>query len=908
MKRNSFFQFSLLTFILFFSISLTGKNTVQVMNLRTEYKSNPKGITTENPRLNWEITSIKRNVRQTAWQIRAAASESDLKAGRNLLWNTGKVVSDRSIQIKYEGTPLKSRDQVFWQVKVTTNKGETAWSEAASFEMGLLSASDWKASWIQPAIQEDASISGPAPYLRKEFRLKRGVKRARIYASAQGIYQLRLNGKKVTDELFTPGWTSYRNRIQYQIYDVSQQLKNGDNALGIILGDGWFRGYLSMGAGKNRYGDKLSAILQLEITYTDGSKETIVTDDSWKASMGPILKSDMYNGETYDARLELTGWDKPGYTDAQWKGVTKKELDKQLLVASESVPVRIIQTLHPVKKIITPKKEVVLDFGQNMTGWVAFSLSGKKGEHIRLQFAETLDKEGNFFRENLRKARAEDEYIFKGEGREKYEPHFTFHGFRYMKIEKYSGEIRLEDFVGKVIHSDVNLAGDFCCSDSLVNRLARNIQWSMRGNFLEIPTDCPQRDERLGWTADAQVFAPTACYLADVAPFFSKWLKDLAIEQDSDGSVQDVVPNVRRGNGASGWGDAATIVPWTLYQVYDDKVILENQYDSMKGWVEYLNTQTKGTYLYHGGRFGDWFAFATSQGDYPGATTDKDLVGTAYFAHSTRLLADAARILDKKEDCKKYNELLEKIKQAFLKEFVTSGGRLASNTQTAYILALSFDLLPESMRKDAAERLVKDIKKFGHLTTGFLGTPEICNVLSRYGYDDVAYRLLFRKRYPSWLYPVTMGATTVWECWNSILPDGKFHKGSLNHYAFGAVGSWLFSKVAGISQEEGSAGYKQIVIKPHLSKDLSFAQAEYHSIHGMISSRWETSNGHFTLEIEIPANTSAKVYLPMTEVSRISEGGKDLNKATDVKIAGTENGWTVLETGSGKYQFSCSPL
>jgi alpha-L-rhamnosidase len=901
--KNEILIFALSVLFLQSPLFLPAQNVVRIVNVTTEYKRNPAGISVMHPRLGWELAGSGRDIRQTAWQIRAAASEEDLKAGENLLWDTKKIFSDRSIHNKYEGTPLKSRDKVFWQVKAITNRGETPWSEVASFEMGLLSPSDWKASWIQPDIPEDVSDSSPAPYLRKGFRLRHGIAQARIYASAQGVYQLRLNGEKVSDELFTPGWTSYRNRIQYQIYDITKLVKAGDNVIGIILGDGWFRGYLH--AGRNQYGDKLSAILQLEVTYADGGKEMIVTDNGWKSNAGPILKSDIYNGEVYDARRELTGWDQAGYDDAQWKGVMEKNIDKKLLVASESVPVRVTQALHPVKKIITPKKEVVIDFGQNMTGWVAFSLQGKAGDQIKLQFAETLDGAGNFFRDNLRKARAEDVYVFKGGGRETYEPHFTFHGFRYMKIEGYDGEARLEDFVGKVIHSDVTATGRFDCSDAMVNQLVSNIQWSMRGNFLDIPTDSPQRDERLGWTADAQVFAPTACYLADVAAFFGKWMKDLAAEQTPDGNVQDVVPNVRKGNGAAGWGDAATVIPWLLYKVYDDRTVLETQYESMKGWVEYLKAQTKDTYIYHGGRYGDWFAFASGQGDYPGATTDKDLVGTAYFARSTQLLLNVAGVLGKEEDQKRYKELLGNIKAAFQKEFVTPGGRLASNTQTAYVLALAFDLLPEAMRKDAAKRLADDVGKFGHITTGFLGTPEICNVLSRYGYDDAACMLLFRKKYPSWLYPVTMGATTVWERWDSILPNGNFNDGSLNHYAFGAIGNWLFSKVAGISQADDSTGYKRIVIKPHLTEKLSFARAGYHSIHGMISSHWERSGNRFGLRVSIPANTSAKVYMPATEASLVLEGEKSLDKVESVRIAGVEDGWIALEIGSGDYYFSC---
>lgn len=878
MRFNPIFHLLQFVLITLFSSHLQAGNTIRVTNLRTEYKTNPTGIGVASPRFSWEIQSSGKDIRQTAWQIRAAATEKELKAGKNLLWDTGKVYSDKSIQIPYQGLPLNSRDKVYWQVRITTNQGQTAWSKVASLEVGLLSSSDWIASWIQPDVPEDNSTAPPVSYMRKEFLLNSHIAKARIYASAQGIYQLKLNGEQVSDEYFAPGWTSYHNRIQYQVYDITHLLRPGNNALGIILGDGWFRGHIH--AKRNQYGDKVRAILQLEVTYTDGSREVIATDGSWKSCTGPILKSDFYHGEIYDARLELTGWDKPGYTDTHWKGVLEQEVDKNILIASETQPMRITQSIRPVRKIITPRNETVIDFGQNITGWVSFSLKGKAGERIRLQFAETLNKEGNFFRENLRRARAEDEYIFKGEGMETYEPHFTFHGFRYMKIEEYNNEIRLEDFTGKVIHSDLSFNGQFSCSDTLVNQLFSNIRWSMRDNFIDIPIDCPQRDERLGWTADAQIFAPTACYLADVSTFYSKWLKDLAAEQTPDGNVQDVVPNVRKGNGASGWGDAATVIPWVLYHEYDDKVMLETQYQSMKGWVKYLKSRAKENYIYPGGRYGDWLSFSSTASDYPGAFTDKEFVGTAYFARFTQLLAQAAQILGKEEDRKTYSELLSRIKQSFQKEFVTRNGRLSPSTQTAYVLALSFDLLPEDIRKDAAQRLADDVRKFGHITTGFLGTPEICNVLSDYGHDDEAYMLLFRKKFPSWLYPVTVGATTVWESWDAILPDGTFNKGSLNHFAYGAIGDWLFSRVAGIRQAEGSTAYKEIVIKPHFTTSLSFARATYYSMYGPISSHWQRTDTGLELHVSIPPNTTAQVHLP------------------------TENGWKIEEIGSGNYTFT----
>lgn len=909
MEKKGIKLFLTLLFASLFSVAF-GKDVVLV-NLTAEYKTNPLGVAVERPRLSWELSAAGRAVFQTAYQVRAAASEKDLKSGKNLLWDSKKTESDQSVHVPYQGKSPESRDKVYWQVKVWTNKGESGWSPVSSFEMGLLRPSDWTASWIQADIPEDINVSPPSPYLRKEFKVRPGVKNARIYASSQGLYQLRLNGQKVSDELFTPGWTSYSKRIQYQAYDISHLLNQGNNAVGIVLGDGWFRSFMGWGRERNLFGEKLTAILQLEIDYADGSRETVVTDDSWRSSTGPILKSDIYNGETYDARLELGGWDKAGFADDQWRGVLTRDIDKQLLVASESVPVRIVKTLQPISKIITPKNELVFDFGQNFVGWVEFALRGKKGDKIKLNFAEVLDKEGNFYTANLRSALAQDDYIFKGEGIERYEPHFTFHGFRYMKVEGYDGEIALNDLVGKVICSDVPTIGNFACSDSLINRLQQNIQWGLWGNFLDIPTDCPQRDERLGWTGDIQAFAPTACFNVGAATFLSKWLKDLAADQSDNGSVPHVVPETNTGYGSSGWADAAVIVPWEVYVAYGDTKILEVQYPSMKAWVDYLK-QDANDYLVNSRRhhYGDWLAFATTNSDYPGATTDKDLIATAFFAYSSHLLSKTAEILGKEADAKEYRQLFENVKKAFRKEYMTATGRLSSNTQTAYVLALAFDLAPDEQKEVLARRLANDVRSFGHITTGFLGTPMISSVLSRNGYDDVAYMLLFRQKYPSWLYPVTMGATTIWERWDGIKPDGSFQTtgmNSFNHYAYGAIGNWLYSRVAGIRQEPGSAGYKKIIIDPVTDNRLQFAEAAHHSVYGQIVSRWEVNNGRFHLKVVIPANTTAKIYLPAKDADSITEGGKSIDRVKEISVQGTVDGKTVLAIGSGEYNFS-TPL
>ena len=923
LHRPVIFLFLIITFV--HSTIIKGQSNPEVTNLITEYKTNPIGIDIASPRLSWEITTGDRNIIQIVYQVKAAYSLEKLSSEDNLIWNSGKVNSEQSIHVEYKGPELQSGQRIYWMVKVWDNKGrESEWSEAAFWEMGLLNYSDWKAFWIEPDITEDVTTSSPCPFLRKEFKPGDIIKEAKVYVSSRGLYQLFLNGNKVGDELFTPGWTSYHKRIQYQVYDVTSQLNNGRNAIGVILGDGWFRGYQGWNDEKNFYGNKLALILQLEIIYENGSKEIIVTDKSWKSSTGPILKSDLYNGELYDARLEMNGWDQPGFNDKSWNEVIEKDYSKEVLTASESVPVRITEIIKPVRKFITPEGDMVFDLGQNIVGWVQFKLNGEAGTKITLRHAEVLDKEGNFYTANLRAAKQEVQYIFKGEGEEIFEPHFTFHGFRYIAVDDYPGEVTADNLTGKVIHSDMMPSGNFECSDTLINRLQKNIQWGLRGNFLDVPTDCPQRDERMGWTGDAMVFTPTACFNMNAAPFFTKWMKDLALEQRDDGSVPWVVPNVVKdgggtgwsdGFGATGWADAAVIIPWVVYQAYGDKRILENQYESMKAWVDYMIKQAGDRYIFdYGFHFGDWLSFAEYHSyiynapdyGYAGANTDKDLIATAYFYYSTGLLQKTAKLLGKFEDEKKYNQLLPKIKSAFQNEFITNSGRLTSGTQTAYVLALSFGLIPENMKEKAAERLADDVKHFRHLTTGFLGTPLICQGLSENGYPDLAFMLLFNKRYPSWLYAVTMGATTIWERWDGIKPDSTFQDvgmNSFNHYAYGSIGNWLYSKVAGINTDPEAPGYKKIIIKPLLTEKLGYVKAEYHSMYGNIISHWQLKEGKLELNVIIPANTTAQIHIPAYDKEKILENGSPVSKNENIKVLGIENGRVILETGSGEYNF-----
>jgi len=904
MKSTGYFFLFLMILV---SISVGAKeNSNYISELTCEYKKNPLGIGDTNPRLSWKIYSGENNQVQTGYQVLVASSPKLLTPGKADLWNSEKVSSDQSILVKYDGKALKSRQKCYWVVRIWDKDGKvTKWSPPASFEIGLLKPTDWQAQWIKTAIVFD-EFSYPSPMFRKEFEVAKKVKSARLYCTSLGLYEFYLNGQKVGDEHLTPGWTSFEKRLQYQVYDVTGMFRSGENAAGIMLGNGWYHAFRPNSNQQQKAKD-LEVLAQIEIEYTDGTKQMVITDSSWKSSTGAVVKSEIYDGEIYDARLEKTGWNNPGFDDGHWKGVVATQTKKDHLVSAVSEPVRKIEEINPVEIIYTPEGDTVLDMGQNMVGWCRLQIDCPKGTTIKLRHAEVLDQAGNFYTTNLRTAKQEIIYTCKGGGTEVYEPYFTFQGFRYVAISGYPKAVTKDIIKGVVVHSDLERTGTFSCNDELINQLQHNIIWGQKGNFVDVPTDCPQRNERLGWTGDAQVFAPTSCYNMLSAPFWTKWLYDLDADQHEDGAVPHVIPNVLGRGGSTGWADASVVVPWVVYRSYGDVRILEQQYNSMKRWVEFMRGQAGERNLYRptDRQFGDWLAFATTRSDYPGATTDKDLLSAAYYYHSTNLLRQIAVILGKTKDAEDYQSLLKKIKEAFNKEYVTPNGRLASNTQTAYVVALTFGLLPTELEKTAASRLAEDVRQFGHITTGFLGTADICHVLSKYGYLDEAYTLLYRKEYPSWLYPVTKGATTIWERWDGIKADGTFQNpgmNSFNHYAYGAVGDWLYKVVAGINTDAVIPGYKHIVVKPCPGQQMNDVKASHESPYGTIVSQWEIQNNTLRLSVEIPANTTAEVFIPSTG-NQFSENGK--SGMTGEKVNQEGLSWHFLKTkiGSGKYIF-----
>jgi alpha-L-rhamnosidase len=826
----------------------------------------PLGFHEASPRFSWKLPPGVQ--RQTAYRLVVTTAPEGWDGG----WDSGWVKSDRSTFVPYGGRALRSRDRVRWRVNFRDDQGrEGGWSAPQGFELGLLSAVDWKARWIAPAGELPADRE-PVGHLRRTFAVSKPVARARLYATARGVFTMRLNGERVGKDHFANGFTVYGKRLDTLTYDVTRHVRAGDNALEGLLGTGWYAGRFPFETKTiGPYGRNAALLAQLEITYTDGSREVIATNESWQGTFdGPILSSSFYDGENVDARRQATGW-KPV--------VAEGTVGHAALTPKPFAPVRQVQTLAPLAITEPQPGRFVFDLGQNMVGWARIKLPLEKDQLLTLRFAEMLNDDGTLYTANYRTARSTDSYVAANSGEVEWEPEFTFHGFRYVELSGVSPGVKpAKSWVtGVVLASDLPATGSFASSHAKLNQLQSNIAWSWRGNSLDIPTDCPQRDERAGWTGDAQVFAPTALFNTDSLAFWKSWLRSMRDDQDADGVIADIIPaaNQKWRTRSPGWMDAATIIPWDLYVRSGDIAVLEDNYEMMRRLVDWYHSRQVGYLLPETIGHGDWLqphaqARITPQdrmGDRRG-DTPRPLLGVAFYARSAQVVADTARVLGRHDDAKRYSDEAAAVRAAFTTEYFDADGKLrrVPETQTAYALAIAFDLLPPALIPKAGENLARLVREANnHLRTGFLGTPHLVPALERTGHGELAAQVLFQESYPSWFYPIDQGATTMWERWNSYTRDAGFGDAtmnSFNHYAYGAIGQWLYERVAGITPDATRPGYRHFFVRPLFVKQLDHAQATFESPHGRISAGWVRRDGKVVLDVEVPPNTTATIEYP----------------------------------------------
>lgn len=873
---------------------------IWLKKLTMDYVNNLEG-TTHMPQLGWVIESDKRDVRQEAYRLQIAEEDQF----RNCLYDSGTVYSSES-QHHVPELALESLKKYYVRVRVRTEHGEiSTWSEPASFLTGLVE-NEWEAKFISADSEEDARNS-KGTYVRKEFTIQGKIRQAYLCSTALGLYEVYLNGRRVGKDQLAPGFTSYRKHLVYQTYDVSGMLEEGENAIGAMLGAGWYKGKMGFIERYNIYGSRSAFLGQLMIQYEDGTVQMVVTDDSWKGKDSPVIFAEIYDGEIYDASKEVEGWNKPGLKVNGWKRTEEIPFDMEVLTAQPSARTAEIEALPATRVFRTPQGDMVVDFGQNLTGWICVTAAGKKGDMIELNCFEVLDKDGNVYTDNLDGAKQQIRYIFAEDKTVAYHPRFTFQGFQYAKITSYPGNPETENFTAYAVHSDMEMTGKFTCSNQDINQLQHNILWGMKGNFIDIPTDCPQRDERLGWTGDAQIFCRTASYLMNTYHFYKKWLRDVEADQTAEGGIPHVIPDIISGyeesnwllsqgtHSAAAWADVAVIMPWVLYQTFGDTEILKIQYDSMKKWIGFMRAHAVDYIWNYKLQFGDWVALDAEEGSYFGATPN-DLTCTAYFAYTTGLFVKICGVLGKTKEKEEYQKLYNKIVRKYQKTFFLPDGTMTVQTQTAHIVSLYFGLVPEEYKQAVAAGLIKLLEKEnGHLVTGFVGTPYFCHALSENGYIKEAYDLLLKDDFPSWLYQVRMGATTIWEHWDGIKPDGSMwspNMNSFNHYAYGAVGEWLYRVCTGIEIDESNPGYRHTIFQPHPGGGFTYAEGVYESIYGTVRSKWSVDGDSVTLEVEIPVNTTGTIMI---------EAARKIQEADGLDFQEI-NGRMQAQAGSGEYR------
>ena len=895
----------------------------RVHHLRCEYLVDPLGLDERRPRLSWLVDSPRRGARQAAYRVRVASSSAALAAGGADLWDSGRVETAQSAQVDYAGRPLRSREVCHWRVEVWDETGDCLISAPARWSMGLLEADDWRARWIAAdpltiardpqAVSPSLTEPGTPGVFRRDFAVGEPVKRATIYASARGVFELTLGGRRVGEDLFAPEWTDYTKRLHYRTYDVTALVRPGINTLGATLGDGWWSGFVGWQETRGRYGSlENSLLVQLELELENGDRVVLGTDGTWQCAVGPILSSDFQMGEVYDARRAPHAW-------LPAREVAAPAL---ALVAQRAEPVRVHHLLPPVSLNEVQPGVFVYDLGQNIAGWVRLKVSAPAGTRFQLRHGERLNPDGTLYTANLRRAKATDVYIARGDAEESWEPRFTFHGFQYVELTAHGPDgchliddkfrPTLGTVTGCALHSSTPEAGTFECSHAGVNRLWLNGLWSQRDNFLSVPTDCPQRDERLGWMGDAQVFIRTASYNCEVAAFFTKWMTDVEDSQTPDGLFPDVAPRIPENIrfvglddlcGGAGWADAGIVVPWTIWRMYGDTRIVERHWRAMTAWLDYLERTNPDGIRSRDLRnnYGDWLCIPTDT-SFRTQSPMKTLLATAYWADDAAKMARMARAIGREADAVRFQAMAERVRAAFQAEFVRPDGQMAVETQTAYLVALAFDLLPGDLRARAAERLVDNIRRLDwHLSTGFIGISHLNPTLTTSGHADVAYRLLLQETYPSWLFPVLQGATTIWERWDSWTIAGGFHKdgmNSFNHYSLGSVGEWLFRHVLGIELDPETPGFQRFVLKPFVGDGLDHAQGSYRSLHGEIRSAWRRAGAQLTWEVTVPANTSARVFIPCADDGAPETDG--------LAVVAREPGFAVCEAPAGTYTFVSS--
>lgn len=891
-------------------------SSLRAYDLRTEYRHGPLGIGAQQPRLSWRLRSDDRGDQQASFRV--SVSSRSPQGNTETAWDSGWVASGSSLGIEV-GCELASSTHYAWTLWLEDGKGISFRAGTSFFETGLLYSHDFIGAWISRSPHVDVEVDPPegvdltarvrnippAAHLRREFRVDPGILKATVYASAHGLYELRINSHRVGDHELSPGWTDYSRRVQYQTFDVTDMLRQGENAVGILLADGWWSGYVGFDARRhgNHYGTYPEAWAQILIEYADGTTESVVTDESWRESRGPILYTDLLMGEYRDARKELGGWALPGYDDSLWGPVRARRDGMGTLVSMVDEPIRAIERVLAKTVSTDGNGSHLYDFGQNLVGRVELTLGAlADGQRVRFRYGEMLE-DGRLYTANLRMAEATDVHVGAKASNNVFKPVFTLHGFRYLEITGIEDAPEPARVTAVVLRNSVPWVGELSTSSADVNQLISNVRWGQRGNFVAVPTDCPQRDERLGWMADAQVFLPTAALNADVASFFTRWLFDVRDAQSVDGSFTDIAPVVGASfaDGAPAWGDAGVIIPWHLYRIYGDTRLLAESFSSMRRWVDFIEENNPSLIWTRrtGNNYGDWLQID--------AVTPRPVLATAYFARSADLVSRAALELGEAEAHQHYSLLAERIRQSFIEHFVAADATIEGDTQTVYLLAIHFKLLPESSNADLARHLVRTIEAHdGLLTTGFIGVSLLCPVLSAIGRADLAYALLETDRYPSWLYSIRHGATTIWERWDGWTEHGGFQSeemNSFNHYSLGSVIEWVYKEIAGIDQTPESVAYSHLKVAPKVGGSLTHVEAHFESSRGRIESGWKLDGTTLTMHLTVPPGSTATVCVPSAD-GKVAERGQPLNQRTHFTNVTTQSGSVSVDIPSGSYIFT----